>query len=47
MNPYIESYINFLKNNVDRRDIIRSFKRFNYEDRRFIDSLSFSISIPF
>ena len=38
---YRVKYINFLKNNVDRRDIIRSFKRFNYEDRRFIDSLSF------
>ena len=38
---YRVKYINFLKNNVDRRGITRSFKRFNNEDKRFIDSLSF------
>tara|TARA_B100001559_G_scaffold59871_3_gene48151 strand:+ start:2180 stop:3004 length:825 start_codon:yes stop_codon:yes gene_type:complete len=38
---YRVKYINFLKNNVDRRQITRSFKRFNDSDKRFIDSLSF------
>ncbi|MBJ25041.1 MAG: hypothetical protein CMC91_02705 [Flavobacteriaceae bacterium] len=38
---YRVKYVNFLKNNVDRRGITRSFKRFNNEDKRFIDSLSF------
>ena len=38
---YRIKYVNFLKNNVDRRGITRSFKRFNNEDKRFIDSLSF------
>ena len=38
---YRVKYISFLKNNVDRRGITRSFKRFNNEDKRFIDSLSF------
>ena len=38
---YRVKYINFLKNNVDRRQITRSFKRFNDSDKKFIDSLSF------
>ncbi len=44
---YRVRFLNFLKNNVDRKEITRSFKRFNNLDRRFIDSLSFQFSNSF
>jgi hypothetical protein len=44
---YKYRYIEFPKNNIDRNEITKRFIRYSYEDKHFLDSLTFQFSNSF
>ena len=44
---YRYRFIEFPKSNIDRKEIVKRFVRYNLEDKNFLDSLSFQFSSSF